>query len=66
MNTRDNADCIAMMEKDGSCKDMRMGKSGGCMLMFAFGVLVIAGLVTIIVLQSKMLKCLHKNGSKKK
>lgn len=66
MSSEASANYIAMTEKDGSCKDIRMGKSGGCMLMFVFGVLVIAGLVTIIVMQSKMLKSLQKIAAKKK
>lgn len=66
MNNRDNTNHCVMIDKDGSYSEMRMQKSGGCILMVVFGVLVIAALVTIIVMQSKMLKCLQKNGSKKK
>lgn len=60
---QDNSKSIAMMEK-GS-KAMYANNSGACVAMFLFGALVIAGLVTIIVFQAKILHVLQKNGKKK-
>ena len=60
---QDNSKSIAMMEKDG--KAMVGSNKGACMAMFLFGALVIAGLITIIVFQSKILHVLQKHVKKK-
>ena len=59
-----NTQHTAMVEVVAKCHDEAYaGRAGGCMVT---SVLVIAGLVIIIVLQWKMLKCLKKGNSKKK
>ncbi|MBS0603860.1 MAG: hypothetical protein JSS60_02350 [Verrucomicrobia bacterium] len=56
-----------MMEQMGKCcmESSCMMKPGCCTTMYLFGILVIAGLAMIIVLQNKMLKEMRKGGKKK-
>jgi hypothetical protein len=56
----------AMVEKGGKCCEaMTMNKVGCSAIPYVFGALVIIGLATLIVLQSKVLKALEKSFKKK-
>ncbi len=66
MSCHENTSHCAMVDKGGKCcEGMAAQGSYRCIAGLAFGVLVIAGLITLIVLQSKMLKALHRGGKKK-
>ncbi len=65
MSCHESQQC-AMVDKGGKCCEGMAGQgSYRCIAGLAFGILVIAGLITLIVLQSKVLKALHKGGKKK-
>ncbi len=65
MNILANGHQCALVEKGGKCCEGAASMTSCRVPMYLFGGLVLAGLVIIIVLQSKTLKHLHKGGKKK-